>query len=140
MRSYPLIGFVLLTMFGSSVSAQTPTTPLTDTHWILASVGGNPAEEGRRETFLTFKPDGGVAGSTGCNTLGAVYTSDGDLLSFSPVMTTRMYCQEVAKTEQALLIAMDDTRRYVIDGETLQLVSGGGTTLATFEAADSPAD
>lgn len=116
------------------MSNAPPDIPLTETRWVLSTVGGNPAEKGRRDAFLTFKPDGGVAGNTGCNTLGAVYALDGEQLSFSPVMTTRMYCHEVARTEQALLVAMDDTRRFVVEGDTLHLVSSGGTTLATFTA------
>ncbi|MCP4381344.1 MAG: META domain-containing protein [Hyphomicrobiales bacterium] len=116
----------------SPVLAAIPEAPLIGTHWTLVSVGGAPAERDRREPHLVFGPAGALSGNTGCNNLRAVYTLDNDRLSFSPIMTTRMYCRKVAETEQGLLMALRDVTGWEIEGNDLRLIGSAGATLAVF--------
>lgn len=115
------------------MAATAADSDILGTHWKLVMVNGQPAESGRREPHLIFKPDGGLAGSTGCNNLAAVYTLDGNQLAFGPIMTTRMYCQEVARTERELLKNLPDVAGWTIDGDRLELVSASGATIAVLE-------
>jgi putative lipoprotein len=131
----PLVAlFGLFILAGTHVmAAAAADADILDTHWKLVMVNGQPAEVGRREPHLIFKPDGGLAGSTGCNNLAAVYTLDGDKLAFGPIMTTRMYCQEVARTERELLKHLPDVASWTVDGDRLELVSASGVTIAILE-------
>lgn len=130
-----IAGLALAASFHAMVARAAEVT-LVDTYWKLVSIRGVPAEEGRREAHLVFKPGGGLSGNTGCNNLGAVYTLDGDHLSFSPFMTTRMYCHETARTERAFLGNLPDVGRFAIDGNQLELMIASGVTIAIFEAVD----
>lgn len=126
-----LILLVLVAVSWTS-TAMAAEAPLIDTRWTLASVRGEPAEPGRTPAYLIFAVDGGVSGNTGCNNLGAVYTHDGDRLSFSPIMTTRMYCAAAAFTERALVTALPEVTGWAIDGTRLTLTGADGTVLAEF--------
>lgn len=117
-----------------TMTANANDSALHDTYWKLVSVRGVAAEQGRRDAHLIFKADGGLAGSTGCNTLGAVYTLDEDRIAFGPIMTTRMYCREVARTEREFLKTMPEIGRWKIEGGRLDLMTDGGVTVAVFEA------
>ncbi|WP_421725995.1 META domain-containing protein [Bauldia sp.] len=131
-----LIVLVALLLAPMSVAAAAD-TPLIDTRWMLVSARGEPAEPGRTSAHLIFAADGSVAGNTGCNNLGAVYTLDGDRLSFSPVMTTRMYCAAAAASEHRFVTALPAVAGYVIDGTRLTLTGADGMVLATFTAASA---
>ena len=131
-----LIACLALAASFHAMAARAADTSLFDTYWKLVSIRGVPAEAGRREAHLVFKPGGGLTGSTGCNNLGAVYTLDGEQLSFSPFMTTRMYCHDTARTERDFLKYLPDVARFVIDGNRLELMTASGVTIAVFEAVD----
>ncbi len=137
MKKVPAPLFALIGLFAiaatQTMAATAADTGILDTRWKLISVRGVPAEEGRAEAHLIFKPDGGLAGSTGCNNLGAVYTLDGDQIAFGPIMSTRMYCQEVARTERNLLMNLPDVARWTITGDRLELMTDSGVTIAILE-------
>ncbi|MCB1494255.1 MAG: META domain-containing protein [Bauldia sp.] len=129
----PLFALIGLLVVAGTHSMAAADTDILDTHWKLVMVNGQPAEAGRREAHLIFKPDGGLAGSTGCNNLAAVYTLDGDQIALGPIMTTRMYCRDVARTERDLLKHLPDVARWTIDGDRLELISANGGVVAVLE-------
>jgi len=131
-----LIAAAALAASFHAMTANAADTALVDTYWKLVSIRGVPAQTGRREAHLVFKPGGGLSGNTGCNNLGAVYTLDSDQLSFSPLMTTRMYCHDTARTERAFLSHLPDVGRFAIDDNRLELMTPSGVTIAIFEAVD----
>jgi heat shock protein HslJ len=131
-----LIAGLALAVSFHAMAAHAADAALVDTYWKLVSIRGVAAETGRREAHLVFKLSGGLTGNTGCNNLGAVYTLDGDELSFSPFMTTRMYCHDTARTERAFLSNLPDVGRFAIDGNQLELMTASGVTIAIFEATD----
>ncbi len=133
----PLIASLILAVSFDAMAANAADAALLNTYWKLVSIRGVPAEDGRREAHLVFKPDGGVSGSTGCNNLGAIYTLNGDQLAFSPIMTTRMFCREVARTERDFLRNLPEVGRFVIDGDRLELMTPSGVTVAIFAAGAS---
>ena len=83
---------------------------------------------------LRLGEGGGLAGSTGCNTLKSTYAVNGQSLSFGPIGTTRKYCSAAWDTERAFLSVLAKVRGYAVDGNTLVLSGGNGETLAEFEA------
>lgn len=106
--------------------------------WRLFRLGGSAVPslpEERAIPHLVFDGAGRVAGSTGCNRMGAGYeTGAGGALRFSGGFGTMMACTPpVMAREQAVfdLLARVETAR--IDGDRLVL-SGGGEDLAVLVA------
>jgi heat shock protein HslJ len=104
--------------------------------WVLASLGGDPVQEGTTVT-LEFSPaEGGIAGSGGCNHYFGNFKLQDDRLTISALGMTEMYCMDpegVMEQERSYLTALGDA-------ETVQLVDGqlkiqyqGGATLV-FDA------
>ena len=95
--------------------------------WVLAG------QTGERTPYLRF--DGGrVGGLGGCNRFGGRYAMDGDRLSFSPLMATRMACRpDIMKAEQAFLDMLGQVKAMKLDGERLELLDGAGKVLAVFD-------
>ena len=110
---------------------------LTNTYWRLVRLGRDPvaASPGSREPHLRLLPgEDRVQGSTGCNRLIGSYERADARLRFGAVATTRMACEDDAEQEQALLQALESTRRFSITGSHLELLAEDGRLLARFEA------
>ena len=125
MRRIVSISCLLLGLMAWPVLAHPDT--LSGADWVLAG------ETGERAPYLRF--DGGrVGGLGGCNRFGGRYETDGDRLSFSPVMSTRMACRpDLMKAEQVFLDMLSKVKGMTIDGDRLELLDGGGKVLATFD-------
>ncbi len=111
-----------------------PATPLENTYWKLAAVGGQPArvEPGEREAYLLLLA-GRASGGSGCNKLMGSYTlgTRGEL-GIGPLASTRMACPPAMMAQEAALLdAYARTRAYRIDGESLSLLDGDAV-LARF--------
>lgn len=110
---------------------------LTNTYWRLVRLGKAPVAVSaeRREPHLRFMPgEDRVQGSTGCNRLIGNYERTDAKLRFGAVATTRMACPDGADQEQAVLQALESTRRFTIAGSHLELLAEDGRLLARFEA------
>ena len=112
------------------------THELAGTHWVLTQLGSEPIvlAEGKPEQFITL--DSGqqrVSGNAGCNRLVGSYTLQGDQLSFSQMVTTRMMCIDQER-EDAFVKALEATKSWRIDGAHLDLLDAGANLLARFEA------
>jgi heat shock protein HslJ len=111
--------------------------PLDGTTWLLVSyVDADgptvPALEGIRAA-ITFE-DGGVAGSAGCNRIGASYQVDGSTIKFGPFRMTMMACPEPQmKQEDAVTKAMAGTTAFEISGDQLLLKNAAGDVIVTLE-------
>ena len=95
--------------------------------WVLAGQAGQHAP------FLRF--DGGrVGGQGGCNRFGARYEMDGDRLSFSPLMATRMACRpDIMEAEQAFFDMLGKVKAMTLDGDRLELLDSEGKVIGRFE-------
>ncbi len=117
------------------------TNELTGTAWkltTLVSAGTATSaivNEGiGREAGLQFLPESRVAGSGGCNAIGAGFTLDGNTISFGPVMSTMMACAEdVMQQEFAFTQALEQIETFTIEGDTLTLSSADQQTQLIFE-------
>jgi copper homeostasis protein (lipoprotein) len=122
---------------GETCGTPTVDADFTNTYWRLVRLGKEPVvvSAERREPHLRFLPgENRVQGSTGCNRLIGSYERSDAKLRFGAVATTRTACADDAEQEQALLQALEATRRFSIAGSHLELLSDDGRLLARFEA------
>lgn len=114
--------------------------PLYGTEWTLVSFDENMSVEfDAAVTTVTanFTEDGQINGTAGCNNYFGGFTIDGTLLTFEPMGSTMMMCEEPAMAvESSFLGALEGEALYQVNGDTLELITAGGTL--TF--AGAPAD
>ena len=101
---------------------------LVGTTWVLSGTVANEAvtvSAVDAEASMTIADDGTVAIETGCNTgSGSVEVGD-DTLTFGPIATTRMACdEERTRLETSVLSVLQGEVTYEISGDTLSLRSG----------------
>jgi heat shock protein HslJ len=115
-----------------------PDESLTNTYWKLLAVDDNPvvAADNFREAHIVLHIEHTrLAGSTGCNTLNGRYQHTGQQLTFHPNATTKMACPTAQmRSEQAMLSALQHTKRWEISGSRLELTNAHGEPLAVLEA------
>ena len=113
-------------------------TPLRGIYWKLTTLLGQPVNEApskTREAFIKFGSDGkSVGGNGGCNVFGGSYDlADSSHLSFGPIMSTKMYCED-APFENTFFKFLDRTDSYLINGDTLFLRNAEMDSTAKFVA------
>ncbi|MCC6299505.1 MAG: META domain-containing protein [Anaerolineales bacterium] len=100
--------------------------------WELESFGSassqTPAVEGV-DTSIEFNSDGKLSGNVGCNVFNGDYKADGSALTFGPVATTRMFCENVAEQESATLAVFSESASFALDGDTLTMTSADGASV-----------
>ncbi len=114
------------------------TATLQETYWVLTSLGENPLPQpsaNQREPNIILHTAGErFTGSGGCNSISGSYSLKDDTLAFGQTVSTMMACINGMQTEQAMLKALSQTRRYKISGQNLDLFDDAGIRLARFEA------
>jgi heat shock protein HslJ len=111
-----------------------PDRPLAGTRWEVDTIidkGAAGSVPAGKKAFLVFETDGGVTGSTGCNSLSTRATVAGKKITFAPVITTKMACDEAANAlEQAVLRVLEHSPvTYQIEAGHLTLTAPDGTGL-----------
>ena len=104
--------------------------------WTLVSVEGIatlPVGASATPT-MQFARDGRLGANTGCNSAGASYTTEGDRITFGPILSTKRACADPRgnELETAVVRALEATRVYRVEGDTLTLLAEDGRTLATL--------
>ncbi len=142
-----LDGLVQTFSFGGAPVVPPPMVPtftptpssmggLAGTNWTLVSYGSadNP------QTVLDGAPitiqfsEGGVTGSTGCNSYHGAFQFDNGAISFTPLATTLKACdQPIMDQEKAFLDAMTTTTNYTLNGNQLTITYKDG--VLTFQAS-----
>jgi heat shock protein HslJ len=87
------------------------------------------------ELTATFAEDGTLSGSAGCNGYTASYAAVDGVLEISPPASTRKFCAEpegVMDQEASYLAALQQTARYRIGENGLELLHADGTFVATY--------
>ena len=134
--SYVLDGFDLKLTSGTTVitlldrEIAEPDQPLTNLTWVLASfINGDAVSSvpaGVSSQF-TFADDGTFSANFGCNSGGGSYAVDGDTITFSDVVTTKMACGGAGgQVEAAVLtvIGSENPITFAIDAGSLTLMTG----------------
>ena len=111
---------------GANTTPKPPSpADLAGTSWTMVSIGATPAIESAGAN-LTFDPAGSVSGSTGCNSFSGSYALDGSALTFGPLATTRMACEEnLMVQEAAVLEALAGVSGWEIDADGRLHLTGG---------------
>jgi heat shock protein HslJ len=118
-------------------SGPQSTAQLENTYWKLMTIDGVPtaSPEGAREIHFVLHSEGHrVAGFAGCNQMMGNYQLAGAKIDFSQVGGTLMACEYGMEQEQQFQQMFTRVAGWKIAGETLQLLDGAGTVLATFES------
>lgn len=124
MRRLIAVSFLVLGLFSGAALAHQE--KLAGADWVLSG------QAGQRAAFMRFEA-GRVSGLGGCNRFGSRYDLDGDRLTFSTPMATRMACApDLMKAEQAFFEMMARVRRMALSDDRLSLLDGEGKVLATF--------
>jgi heat shock protein HslJ len=111
-------------------------TSLAGSEWSLVALGGEPAPAGAgdRPATLVFTPGTNrVGGFAGCNRTGGSYVIKGDSIRFSPMILTRMACDQGMELEQRFVGMIDSARTWRRTADTLELMGEAGTVIARLE-------
>ena len=105
-------------------------TGLEGTSWSLVEVNGQPVLAGSTPT-LVFETDR-AGGNGSCNTFGGEYKAENGTLSFGPIFSTLMYCEDFMDQESAYLAALEEASGYQIRGGNLQILNAEGQVTLTL--------
>lgn len=76
-----------------------------------------------KKAFIRFNEAKGSAGGNGsCNSFGSTVTVNGNMVSFSNIFSTKMYCDEVQATENNFLSQLQKVTRYAVKEKSLLLL------------------
>lgn len=97
--------------------------------WKLVSYGTTETQSSALadvEAGLTFKEDGSVTGTSGCNEFGGAYKVDGNEIAFEEIVSTLKLCDTpIMEQEEAMSQMMSESTAYSIEGNTLSIVKNG---------------
>ena len=130
-------GLTLKDSSGATVLVYGPGLSGVEGAW--TATGVNNGKGAVQTTTLTeqitavFGPNGGLAGSGGCNDYNATYTVSGDALTLGPVAATKKACADDVMTEEnAYFAALGNVATFDIRGTTLTLRDSGGAAQVTY--------
>ncbi|QPC83898.1 META domain-containing protein [Phototrophicus methaneseepsis] len=113
---------------------------LVGTEWQLTSYGV-PGEETTvmGQVTIAFQSENQVSGNGGCNSYGGQYRIDGDMITFSEVISTLMACADadITQQEQDYLSALQATTQYAVAEDQLTIWYGDGLQLNFVPVAES---
>jgi heat shock protein HslJ len=98
-------------------------TPLYETKWSLKKIYDSGAEEAvGTKAFIRFDKEKNSAGGNGsCNSFGSTATVNGNDVSFKNIFSTKMYCEQVQKTEDKYFKQLAQVNRFEIKSNSLAL-------------------
>ncbi|AUC74882.1 META domain-containing protein [Olleya sp. Bg11-27] len=106
-------------------------------NFTVASLDGQLASE-QKLTLVFDKDTNRVSGFSGCNTFSGTYTVTGDQLSFGPLASTKMMCQDVANTtERTFLKTLSNTTNYTITEDTIVLLNNTKQLLSAAKTSEA---
>lgn len=134
-----ILFFLLTSCAGSQKKIQAiQHLSLFDTNWNLVAINQRPIDtlESKRPHIQFSKKEMKATGNNGCNSVFASIDTIEDRLSFGPVGSTRMACQEGMEIEMAFLGMLQASKKYRIDGYSLLIMDGNGQVVGKFVAAN----
>jgi heat shock protein HslJ len=119
-----------------AVKPEAADAGLTNKYWKLVELMGEPVtypEGAANEAYISFKPDGKVNGSLGCNTFAGSYTEQlGTRIKFSQLVNTQKMCLDMT-IETKLVQVLQTADSYNLTGNQLILNRARMAPLARFE-------
>ena len=90
-----------------------------------------------KELTLNFDTDAmRVFGYSGCNQFSGTYTVTGDQISFSQLLSTKMFCQDNA-TETSFLKALENTTNFKLEDSRITLLNNKTEVLNAKQVLDT---
>ncbi len=142
--SYSIAGDTLELRAGSEVVLLFEAIPATlaNTSWNL--VGLNNGKQAvvslvaDTEITATFTEDGTLAGSSGCNTYRATWSTDGNTIEIGPPMGTKQMCagEGVMEQEARYLEVLGLVTNYRLDATSLEMFDDEGARQLQFNRAE----
>jgi heat shock protein HslJ len=131
-------GLLIAGLAGGSAAQSPAPSGLDGTNWLLGSItsGGTttPVVSGTN-AGIDFVGDA-AGGSAGCNRFMASYTADASALTFGPIATTMMACDEATMAfETSYLAALATVASYTNDGTALTMMDASGAAVLAYSAA-----
>lgn len=114
----------------SNSTSENPSL-LYDKDWRLVSMQGELVDTAgmHRIPAIHFgKSDHRVSGNGGCNGMGGTYTVTDDKLHFSPLISTKMACPNLA-VENKYFKLLDQATRFEVSEGRLELFNDSGSIL-----------
>ena len=129
---------VIYTDNGELLFRQPVALTVENTRWVLNStlVGGDAVVSLAIDSDIFMQlTEGNASGSAGCNNFNGSYVLDGAALSFGPLATTRMLCEDERNArETEILEILTKTAQFKIERSELQLFDADWQFLAAFYA------
>lgn len=142
MRAHPVMRWLIalaiaLGVAGCAGAGSGHALPLAETHWTLVEAMGMPVTPGTgRPPYILFDPaKKRVTGYGSVNSFFGGYQTSGDGLRMPRLASTRRAGPPaLMQLESAFFKALTATRSYRISDDELELLDGGGRTIARFRA------
>lgn len=107
---------------------------LNATRWSVVELNGHAPVAGSSLT-MGFE-DGGVGGSSGCNTYGGRYEIEGSSIVISDLVSTLMACTDPLNAQEGeFLGALSQAASFEVSGGRLILKDGSSSTILAFAPA-----
>ncbi len=132
-----LAGIALVTLQGRQMAQQNVLgggAALTGISWRPITLGNKaiPEDSG---IFVSFAVDGGIKGRGGCNNFFGSLEQTESGIEIGPLGVTRMACPPpIMNRESAFLEALQKTRDFQANDESMRLLDDEGNVLAEFVA------
>jgi len=145
----PALVFVLVSQFVTPVgvlaeSAEksavvTDPQALLPSRWVMDSLeldGQAVVLPEDKDLTIQFEDGENAMGNGGCNGFSAPYEAGSDgSLTFGPVMSTMMFCENSSEQELAYFQALEKVTSFHLEGGQLILASEDGTTAIVYSPA-----
>lgn len=134
-----LLPLFVLSLILSACSSGSSSPSIVGT-WKLTAYG--PADSpmpavSDAEATITFDVNGTLSGSGGCNSLGGDYEVNNNQITFGPIMSTLMGCDEPRMTQEGVVHqVMDETATFQIEGNTLIILKSDTVLIFALVAAE----
>ncbi len=115
---------------GTKKTAEVTSTEIPSGNYQIRNILGAPVY---KMSFDIDASENKISGKTNCNTYSGNYTLTNNEFNFSPIISTKMYCEEhVMKEEHNLFKSFGDATNFVFDNNMLTLSSEEGVLIQAY--------
>jgi len=135
-----IVGSYSFYRYKNSIESLPPSAPvvtnqitLTDTPWVwqyTINQDGTKTIASSTKFILDFTKEGTLTSTTDCNILSATYEQNGEVISFTPFVSTKMFCTESQESLYRFTLALATS--FTITGTTLTINSNRDAGVMTF--------
>ncbi len=131
MKTYLLLAIVFFSAC-IAIKPEANLERLRKSDWRLTAIGERTVNFGDRAYLKFDDKENRINGRAVCNSFFSEYQITGNKISFSPIGSTKMYCEGSMDDEDQIIRGLQNTDRYEIRSDLLYLY-GGDKLLLTFK-------